>query len=61
MSPPPDFTELDHFEIDAASVRLLDEGFCRERQVVVLGRVEPGGRDPVTVGMLEPTRRSLAR
>jgi type II secretory ATPase GspE/PulE/Tfp pilus assembly ATPase PilB-like protein len=56
-----DFSELDQYEIDPRSVRLLDEGFCRERQVVVLGAVEPGGEEPVTVGMLEPARRSVAR
>ncbi|HSL84283.1 MAG TPA: ATPase, T2SS/T4P/T4SS family, partial [Thermoanaerobaculia bacterium] len=61
MPPPSDFTELDHFEIDPRSVRLLPEDFCRERQVVVLGRVEEGAEAPVTVGMLAPGRRSLVR
>jgi hypothetical protein len=56
-----DFSELDHYAVDPRSVRLLDEALCRERQVVVLGVVEPGGEEPVTVGMLEPRRRSLAR
>ena len=55
-----DFSELEHYDVDPRSVRLLDEGFCRDRQVVVLGRVEAGD-GPVTVGMLQPSRRSLAR
>jgi type II secretory ATPase GspE/PulE/Tfp pilus assembly ATPase PilB-like protein len=61
MTRPQDFTELDHFEIDPRSVRLLDEAFCRERQVVILGTVAPDGEEPVTVGMLEPGRRAVAR
>jgi type II secretory ATPase GspE/PulE/Tfp pilus assembly ATPase PilB-like protein len=61
MSPSRDFTELDHFEIDPRSVRLLPEDFCRERQVVVLGAVAEGGDTPVKVGMLVPGRRSLVR
>jgi type II secretory ATPase GspE/PulE/Tfp pilus assembly ATPase PilB-like protein len=61
MAPDRDFTELDQFEIDPRSVRLLDEAFCRERQVVVLGVVEAGGEAPVSVGMVEPQGRSLAR
>jgi type II secretory ATPase GspE/PulE/Tfp pilus assembly ATPase PilB-like protein len=61
MSAPTEFTELDHFEIDPRSVRLLDEEYCRQRQVVVLGAVEPGAEAPVTVGMLEPARKTLAR
>ncbi|HUO87180.1 MAG TPA: type II/IV secretion system protein, partial [Thermoanaerobaculia bacterium] len=56
-----EFTELEHFEIDPPSVRLLDEEFCRERQVVVLGAVERGGAEPVTVGMVAPRRRSVVR
>jgi general secretion pathway protein E len=61
MTHPHDFTELEHFEIDPRSVRLLDEEFCRERQVVVLGTVERAGDGPVTVGMVSPGRRSLVR
>jgi type II secretory ATPase GspE/PulE/Tfp pilus assembly ATPase PilB-like protein len=61
MSHPHDFTELEHFTVDPPSVRLLDEEFCRERQVVVLGAVERGGAAPVTVGMVSPGRRSLVR
>ena len=55
------FTELEQFEVDPRSVRLLPEAFCRERQVVVLGAVARDGDEPVTVGVLEPARRSLAR
>jgi len=60
MNATPEFTELDQFEIDPRSVRLLDEAYCRQRQVVVLGVVAPGD-GPVTVGMLVPARRSLVR
>jgi general secretion pathway protein E/type IV pilus assembly protein PilB len=59
--PHADFTELDHFTVDPRSVRLLDEELCRDGQVVILGVVEPGGEEPVTLGMLEPRRRSLVR
>ena len=55
----PEFTELPLFEIDARSVRMLDYDFCAEKEVVVLGRVDPRGQEPVTVGMLRPVRRSL--
>ncbi len=60
MTAPRGFTELDQFEIDPRSVRLLEAEFCRERQVVVLGAVE-AGQGPVNVGMLEPQRRSVLR
>jgi type II secretory ATPase GspE/PulE/Tfp pilus assembly ATPase PilB-like protein len=53
------FTELAQFEIDGRSVRLLERGFCVENEVVVLGRVDARGREPVAVGMLNPGRRSL--
>ena len=60
---PPDgdreFSELAQFEIDARSVRLLERDFCTRHEVVVLGKVDPAGREPVTVGMLNPGRRSL--
>ena len=45
------FVELEQFEIDAASVRLLSEEFCKQYHVVVLGEVAPDGDGPVTVGM----------
>ena len=65
MTVPRDFTELDQFEVDPRSVRLLDEDFCRERQVVVLGKVEAGdpadGEGEVTVGMVEPRRHARVR
>ncbi len=49
-----DFAELSQFEVHAASVRMLGATFCRRKHVVVLGKVDPGGSDPVTVGMLHP-------
>ncbi len=58
MTEPGNFTELDQFEIDPRSVRLLDEEFCRRREVVVLGVVDRDGDGPVTVGMREAGRRS---
>jgi type II secretory ATPase GspE/PulE/Tfp pilus assembly ATPase PilB-like protein len=56
-----DFTELDQFEIDPRSVRLLEQDFCRRHSLVVLGRVAADGDEPVAVGMLEPSRGGLAR
>jgi hypothetical protein len=62
MPSPNDFTELDQFEIDPRSVRLLPEDFCRERQVVVLGVVSGGDPEAeVPVGMVEPRRLSLLK
>jgi type II secretory ATPase GspE/PulE/Tfp pilus assembly ATPase PilB-like protein len=55
------FVELGQFEIDDRSVRLLDYDYCLEKRVVVLGVVERGDEGPVTVGMLDPSRRALAR
>ena len=54
-----EFSELAQFELDGRSVRLLKHDFCSRHEVVVLGRVDPHGQEPVTVGMLNPTRRSL--
>ena len=54
-----EFSELAQFEIDARSVQLLERDFCARHVVVVLGRVDPKDREPVTVGMLSPGRRSL--
>ena len=54
-----EFVELLHFEVDPRSVRLLKYEYCLEHDVVVLGVVDPRGQEPVTVGMLEPARRSL--
>jgi type II secretory ATPase GspE/PulE/Tfp pilus assembly ATPase PilB-like protein len=53
------FVELAHFDVDERSVRLLKYEYCVENDVVVLGVVDPRGRQPVTVGMLDPTRASL--
>ena len=51
------FVELDHFEIDPPSVRLLGYGYCEQNRVVILGRVEHDTEDPVTVGMLSRDAR----
>lgn len=57
----PEFAELSHFEIDPRSVRLLEQPWCEQNQVVVLGKVEPGSDEPVPVGMLDPARRAVLR
>jgi len=54
-----DFSELSQFEIDERSVRLIDHDYCLENLVVVLGKIDPAGREPVQVGMVRPFRRSL--
>ncbi|MFL6196907.1 MAG: GspE/PulE family protein [Thermoanaerobaculia bacterium] len=53
------FTELGQFEVDGRSVRLLDYDFCVRNDVVVLGKVDPRGKEAVVVGLLSPGRRSL--
>ena len=55
------FNELAQYEVDERSVRLLDHDLCLEKRVVVLGKVDPHGSDPVKVGMLPPVKRSLVR
>ncbi|HVG06456.1 MAG TPA: type II/IV secretion system protein [Thermoanaerobaculia bacterium] len=57
--PNPEFTELAQFVIDERSVRMLEREYCLENDVVVLGLVDRTQRDPVTVGMLDPSRRAL--
>jgi general secretion pathway protein E len=59
VSPSPEFSELCQFEIDGRSVRRLEYEYCLRNQVVVLGRVDPHGKEPVVIGMLNPARRSL--
>lgn len=54
-----EFVELSQFQIEGRSVRLLKYEYCLENEVVVLGVVDPRGKDPVTVGMLDPSRASL--
>lgn len=56
-----DFFELPQLEVDGASVRLLDRALCLTKKVVVLGKVDPSGHDPVMIGMLPPVRRALVR
>src|SRR3982750_4945245 len=55
------FNELAQHEGDERSVRILDHDLCREKRVVVLGKVDPHASDPVKVGMLPPVKRSLVR
>ncbi|MEM9557828.1 MAG: GspE/PulE family protein [Acidobacteriota bacterium] len=53
------FTELDEHDIDPRSVRLLDESFCRDEQVVVLGAVDRNGDEVVSLGAVEPRSRAV--
>ncbi len=55
----PEFSELGQYEIDGRSVRRLKYEYCLRNEVVVLGRIDPDGKEPVVVGMLFPARRSL--
>jgi general secretion pathway protein E len=54
-----EFSELSQYEIDGRSVRRLKYEYCVCNEVVVLGRIDPSGKEPVVVGMLNPARRSL--
>lgn len=45
--------------IDPESVQLLGYGFCKKKQVVVLGKVDPDAHDAVTVGMTQPEDAEL--
>ena len=54
-----EFTELAQFDIDPRSVRLLEREYCLENDVVVLGVVDRTVSEPVTIGMLDPSRRAL--
>ncbi len=57
--PAPGFTELSQFETDPRSVRMLDRDYCLKHDVVILGVVDRESRDPIAVGMLDPSRRPL--
>ena len=57
----PDFIELSQLEVHEASVRLLDRDLCIAKKIVILGKVDPAGRDSVLIGMLPPIRKSLVR
>ncbi|MEM9463515.1 MAG: ATPase, T2SS/T4P/T4SS family [Myxococcota bacterium] len=57
----PALSELTRHAIDPPSVKLLSDGFCRKKHVVILGQVDPEGHEPITVGMLDPEDRELAR
>ena len=50
--PPESFTELSHFELDLASVRLLGNRYCLKRYVVVLGKALEDPQAPIQIGML---------
>lgn len=57
----PALGELTRHAIDPRSVKLLSDGFCRKKHVVILGQVDPESHVPITVGMLDPEDRELTR
>src|SRR5437879_4970869 len=56
---PEPFADLSEFELDPESIRLFPRAFCRRHGFVVLGRVDPAGQGPVTLGMLRPEDAGL--
>ncbi len=48
------FYDLTHFVLSRELIRKLDEDFCRENQIVLLGDMPQTGADPVALGMLDP-------
>jgi type II secretory ATPase GspE/PulE/Tfp pilus assembly ATPase PilB-like protein len=56
-----EFIELSQLEVDQVSVRLLDRDLCLTKKIVILGKVDPAGRDSVLIGMLPPIRKSQVR
>ena len=55
-TPTPEYFELGQFEIDTRTVRLLDEQYCRQNFLVLLGRAssKPGAK--LHLGVLDPAR-----
>lgn len=51
--------DLTQFVVDAASVQLLGERFCRRKRVVVLGDALADAAGPVTIGMTDPSNTAL--
>ncbi|MBN2375940.1 MAG: type II/IV secretion system protein [Sedimentisphaerales bacterium] len=49
------FSDLTHYTLSKEIIRQLDEDFCRENQLVLLGDMSPTGHDPVPLGMLDPS------
>jgi type II secretory ATPase GspE/PulE/Tfp pilus assembly ATPase PilB-like protein len=48
------FSELEQFELNPSSMRLLPRPFCERQAVVILGKVESDMDKAVTLGMLNP-------
>ncbi|RME43872.1 MAG: hypothetical protein D6795_18755, partial [Deltaproteobacteria bacterium] len=46
--------EIKGHSLDPASIRLLPHPFCLLNQCVILGRVRPAGREPITLGIVDP-------
>jgi len=49
------FGDLTHFTLSKDFIRQLEEGFCRENQLVLLGDISPADHDPIALGMLDPS------
>ncbi len=47
------FDDLTRFTLSREHIRTLEEEFCRERQVVLLGESPPAGAEPVPLGLLD--------
>jgi len=54
-----DFTELKDFIIDPESVQLLNYQYCLHNEVLVLGKVDKNGRDPVVIGCIDVYKEEL--
>ncbi|NLH49823.1 MAG: type II/IV secretion system protein [Myxococcales bacterium] len=54
MSEPIADFDFGPYQVDPESVRLLPQMFCLTHDVIILGRVETGDRDPVVVGLADP-------
>ena len=55
------FFELSHFQLHVPSIRLLNQRFCRQNYVVVLGEVDLSSASAVNVGMLDTEEEDLLR
>jgi general secretion pathway protein E/type IV pilus assembly protein PilB len=53
------FYELSQFDLHPPSVKLLGYQYCLRHSVVVLGKVDPAAKVPVTVGMLDPSHELI--
>ena len=54
-----EFEDLTRFDLDPEMVRHLPEDLCREKRIVLLGRVPANAREVVPLGMLDVTSDEL--